>query len=178
MNTVAIESVEQLQRELQSLQFQQMGINRQPIQLARDALMDAVARHSVDEKYLPQLQSAQRVLAERLAQHDKYADLGEQIAKMEARLQAQQERVRIEQAERADKRLSSAKREYEQAQLQCARAFRALIEQVARSSNTPGASVLTVDFKLHLPSLTPPSWSGTTGEVMAQTTLPFEQEVA
>jgi hypothetical protein len=180
MNTTVPESVEQIERELRSLEYKQMGLKPLPtIQVARDAVTDAMARHSVDSGFQRQLEAAQRVLSERLAQHEQFAELGKEIAAMQGRLAAAQQRVRAEMIAVADKRLARASQAYFEAQVATARAFRSLIEQVARSSTIQGANTVNIDRKLHLPSITPPSWSGTSAEIMLQgSSLPYEQDAA
>lgn len=177
--TIAPDVPEQLQRELASLEFEKMALMPLPsIQAARDAVVDAQARHSVDAspRHLNQIQAAQRVLAERLQKHDRHGELTTTIARLAERLQAAESRIRIERATAADEALAAAKSEYQQAQIQCGRAFRRYLSAVKRSSNTPGASIANPDYRLHLPGITPYSWSGTTGEAMAQAMMPFEQQ--
>lgn len=180
MNTTKptpVDSVEQIARELQSLRFKQMSLKPlPPVQVARDALMDATARHSVDPGFLPQLQAAQHVLAERLEKHDQFVVLGKEIAAMEERLQAAKERVRMENATQADERLSAAMTDYRQASLTCARSFRRLLNAARNSGNTPGAAHTIPDLSVHLPAVTPISNQGTTGQAMSAGLLPIEQE--
>ena len=94
-------------------------------------------------------------MSERLEKRDLFEKLGVEISKLEERLQAAQQRVRLENATQADERLSAAMTEYRQASLTCARSFRRLLNAARNSSNTPGAAHTVPDLSMHLPAVTP-----------------------
>ena len=171
---------EEVERQLASLRFRQMALKPLlPIEQARHAVIDAQARLAVtpiSNDLAIALEATQRVLAERLQKRDLFEKLGVEISKLEERLQAAQQRVRIENATQADERLQAAQQEYRQASLTCGRAFRRFVDAVRRSSNTPGAAVSRFDYSLHLPGITPASWIGTTGQAMNEGRLPFEED--
>lgn len=174
MNTTTptpVDSVEELQRQLQTLRFRQMAIKRQPIELARNQVVDEEALGNAAA-----LEAARRVLAERLRAHREFDDLGTAINALEARLANAESRVRIELATAADERLSAAMTDYRHASLTCAKSFRRLLQQAARSSNTPGAAHTVPDLSVHLPAVTPVSNQGSTGMAMSMGRLPFEED--
>ena len=87
---------------MQSAQFSQHALRPLlPVEQARNAVIDAQARLAVtpvSNDLAVTLEACQRVSAERLQKRDLFEKLGVDISKLEERLQAAQQRVRIENA--------------------------------------------------------------------------------
>lgn len=120
------------------------------------------------------LQMAIHAKAEAERHLARHAELRNELARLNQDLELAEQFERVAVAQEATKRCEDAYLEYKLASMQCARAFRRVLDTNMQASNVKGAVTAPLDLRLHLPAVWSMYWAGTVGEHMIHAKLPFE----
>ena len=173
----AIESSFQLERDKHALLHEQHALKPLPnLTLLREAVTDAAALAAHDPgQFASKHDAAQHLLAEALRKHERHRELSDQIANIDLRIEISRQRERQQAAQQADNQLTAALDEYRNLAKATAKAYRVLLNANRLSGATHGAQTIAPPRSFNIPHLLPAGRSGTLGEVMMDTLMPWEQ---